>query len=223
MSKYRETLPFLYQISIEGIRDIIRECWAIYQNESNDKSINMYQKISALKLALAIAKKPTGHGDKKTRDNNGSGNGNGNTVTIEECKNRGSASGFDTATNQECENLICTHPGENATCVQEGAAAVNNAVNKTAPIDPCLTCFTQNLNSDEQAAFIQAIVKLGFRISSIEDICKIINQVSELQIELILRVLAAGGDISEGHARALFDCLQQAGLISGDARLTIQK
>ena len=38
--------------------------------------------------------------------------------TIEECKNRGSASGFDIATNQECENLKCTHPGENATCVQ---------------------------------------------------------------------------------------------------------
>ena len=46
-------------------------------------------------------------------------NNSGNTVTIEECKNRGSASGFDTATNQECENLICTHPGSGATCVSE--------------------------------------------------------------------------------------------------------
>jgi hypothetical protein len=45
------------------------------------------------------------------------------TVTIEECKNKGSASGFDTATNQECENLICTHPGDNATCVQEGVTS----------------------------------------------------------------------------------------------------
>jgi hypothetical protein len=45
---------------------------------------------------------------------------NGNTVTIEECKNKGSASGFDTTVNQECENLICTRPGENATCSQEG-------------------------------------------------------------------------------------------------------
>ena len=51
--------------------------------------------------------------------------GNGNTVTIEECKNRGSASGFDTALDQECENLICTHPGENATCVSEGAAVTS--------------------------------------------------------------------------------------------------
>jgi hypothetical protein len=53
-------------------------------------------------------------------EDNGKGNGNGNTVTIEECKNKGSSSGFDTALDQECENLICTHPGENATCVQEG-------------------------------------------------------------------------------------------------------
>ncbi len=32
-------------------------------------------------------------------------------------------SGFDTAVNQECENLICTHPGENATCSQEGVTS----------------------------------------------------------------------------------------------------
>ena len=46
----RKTLPFMYQISIEGIRDIIRGCWAIYQRE-NDENINMCQRISALKLA----------------------------------------------------------------------------------------------------------------------------------------------------------------------------
>ena len=46
----KETLPFMYQISIEGIRDIIRECWAIYQSE-NTRDVNMYQRISALKLA----------------------------------------------------------------------------------------------------------------------------------------------------------------------------
>ena len=61
--------------------------------------------------------------NKGSQDNGRSRNNskNGNTVTIEECKNRGSASGFDTAVNQECENTICTHPGENATCTQEGS------------------------------------------------------------------------------------------------------
>src|SRR5213080_2928600 len=44
----KSTLPFMYQTSIEGIRDVIKESWSIYQ--SNDKSINMYQKLGALKL-----------------------------------------------------------------------------------------------------------------------------------------------------------------------------
>jgi hypothetical protein len=60
---------------------------------------------------------------KGTRDN-GSGNRNGNTITIEKCKNKGSASGFDTTVNQECENLICTHPGSGATCVRENETPV---------------------------------------------------------------------------------------------------
>jgi hypothetical protein len=52
------------------------------------------------------------------------GSKNGNTITALKCQNKGSASGFDTAVNQECENLICTHPGNNATCDTEGVAAV---------------------------------------------------------------------------------------------------
>jgi hypothetical protein len=54
------------------------------------------------------------------RDGKDGGNGNGNTVTIQKCKQAATQSGFDNNQGQECENLICTHPGENATCVQEG-------------------------------------------------------------------------------------------------------
>jgi hypothetical protein len=75
-------------------------------------------------FAAAPQKKPPGHDDKKDKARDGSGNDNDNTVTIEECKNRGSASGFDTALDQECENLICTHPGENVTCTEEGVSSV---------------------------------------------------------------------------------------------------
>jgi hypothetical protein len=57
-------------------------------------------------------------GDDKARDG-GSGNQNGNTVTVLKEDNKGSASGFDTSVNQEADNLICTHPGENATCTSE--------------------------------------------------------------------------------------------------------
>jgi hypothetical protein len=67
--------------------------------------------------AFAYMKKGQQDNKRGTRDNNGSGNGN--TVTAEKCKNRGSASGFDTAVSQGCENLICTHPGNNATCSHE--------------------------------------------------------------------------------------------------------
>ena len=75
-------------------------------NNINNRSMNSFTSFDILN-SISYAKK----------DN---GKGNGNTVTIEECKNSGSASGFDTATSQECENLICTHPGDNAICSQEG-------------------------------------------------------------------------------------------------------
>jgi hypothetical protein len=68
--------------------------------------------------AFAYAKKPRQDDNKKTRDN-GSGNRNGNTITALKCQNKGSASGWDTKVNQECENLICTHPSSGATCVSE--------------------------------------------------------------------------------------------------------
>jgi hypothetical protein len=45
----KSTLPFMYQTSIEGIRDVIKESWNIYQSNDN-KSINMYQKLAALRL-----------------------------------------------------------------------------------------------------------------------------------------------------------------------------
>src|SRR5512133_3233438 len=79
--------------------------------------------------AFAYVKKGPQDNKKGTRDN-GSGNRNGNTITIEKCKNKGSASGFDTTVNQECENLICTHPGSGATCVRE---------NETAAVTPPVT------------------------------------------------------------------------------------
>jgi hypothetical protein len=69
---------------------------------------------------------------KGTRDNGndgGSDNQNGNTVTILKCKNKGSASGWDTTTNQECENLICTHPDVTCVSENEGAVIISNETN----------------------------------------------------------------------------------------------
>src|SRR4051794_7396740 len=44
----KETLPFLYMQNIEGIRQVLKECWNIY--ESADESINYFQRLAALKL-----------------------------------------------------------------------------------------------------------------------------------------------------------------------------
>jgi hypothetical protein len=87
----------------------------------------------AASSAFAYIKKGPQDNKKGARDN-GSGNRNGNTITVEKCKNKGSASGFDTTVNQECENLICTHPGNNATCVSENEqAAVTPPVTPVTP------------------------------------------------------------------------------------------
>jgi hypothetical protein len=46
----KKTLPFMYQTSIEGIRNVLKECWNIYAIESNEE-ITWFHKLSALKLA----------------------------------------------------------------------------------------------------------------------------------------------------------------------------
>jgi hypothetical protein len=81
--------------------------------------------------------------DNQTRDSGnggGSGNENGNTVTVLAAKNKGFASGFDTSLDQEAQNVICTHPGNNASCTQEGAAAptpsnCNGVEDEVSPTD----------------------------------------------------------------------------------------
>jgi predicted transcriptional regulator len=48
----KEALP-LFQTSIEGIRNVLKECWSIYalDNHNNDKDLTWFHKIAALKLA----------------------------------------------------------------------------------------------------------------------------------------------------------------------------
>jgi len=45
----KQTMPFMYQTSIEGIREILKESWNVYY--STDESINWFQRLAALKLA----------------------------------------------------------------------------------------------------------------------------------------------------------------------------
>ena len=53
------------------------------------------------------------------RDKKDGGNDNGNTITAQINKQKASQSGFDNTQEQEAENVICTHPGSNATCLSE--------------------------------------------------------------------------------------------------------
>ena len=50
---------------------------------------------------------------------NDGGSKNGNTVTIQVNKQKAYQSGFDNDQSQEAENVICTHPGSNSTCLSE--------------------------------------------------------------------------------------------------------
>jgi hypothetical protein len=81
----------------------------------------------------------------------------GNTVTLQACKQDGTESGFDNSLAQECQNVICTHPGQNATCSQEGA--VSAAAAAQAPIKlTCEECFTKFLTSDQLTAELSSFL-----------------------------------------------------------------
>jgi hypothetical protein len=135
------------------------------------------------------------------KKDNGKGNDNGNTITIEECKNKGSASGFDTTTNQECENLICTHPGNNATCVQEGA--VTTTATTPPPVKlTCEECFRKFLNADQIFLLTRETNDLAF-------FCQRITETTTEDVHLNL-VRIAG--VSESVADQVIQCLIDAGV-----------
>jgi hypothetical protein len=45
------THALIYQKSIEGINQILTECWNVYTADNNNKNINYFHKMAALKLA----------------------------------------------------------------------------------------------------------------------------------------------------------------------------
>ena len=140
--------------------------------------------------------------DKKDRN----GNDNGNTITIQKCKQAATQSGFDNNQGQECENLICTHPGENATCVQEGVVAAQAQVNKTQPVKlTCEQCFTKFLTTSSQ----MAALRLFFLRNTLEEMCALIPvSVTEADFQRFLAQLTG----SESTAAQIIQCLIDAGV-----------
>jgi hypothetical protein len=133
----------------------------------------------------------------------GNGNGNGNTITIQKCKQAAIQSGWDNDQEQECENLICTHPGENATCVQEGASAapIPTPVKKT-----CEQCFT-SLLTDKQINFVVS----SFDESSLAEHCATLQN-SGITEDNLRDALSDAG-VSDTTANELIACLLKAGIV----------
>ena len=126
---------------------------------------------------------------------------NGNTVTIQKCKQAATQSGFDNNQEQECENLICTHPGENATCVQEGAAAA-------APVKlTCEQCFTKFLSSTQ----ISGLLVAAGNLTTLKQLCAALPTLAT-EAELV-HFLEGGLGLSESAAAQLIQCLKDAGIV----------
>jgi hypothetical protein len=141
----------------------------------------------------------------KTRDN-GSGNGNGNTITIQKCKQAATQSGWDNNQGQECQNLICTHPGENATCVQEGKAAAAPPVTPAPVKLTCEQCFTKFL-TQTQITFVEDRADA----TSLEQLCReLLN--GAIHLPDFSKDLSDAG-VSRTTANELIACLLQAGVV----------
>jgi hypothetical protein len=76
---------------------------------------------------------------KKNRGGSQDSSKNGNTITLQKCKQDGTVSGFDNTAEQECQNVICTHPGENATCAQEGVRSTPTSTPTPTPTPEPIT------------------------------------------------------------------------------------
>jgi hypothetical protein len=90
---------------------------------------------------------------------------------------------------QECENLICTHPGNTATCSREGVVVTPtpSTVKKT-----CEQCFTTILTQAQLTALENI-----FRVSSPEDLCAAFVRAGEAVSDLTSSDLPSSGVTSE--------------------------
>ena len=139
------------------------------------------------------------------KKDNGKGNGNGNTVTIQKCKQAAIQSGWDNTQEQECENLICTHPGENATCVQEGVV-VTPTPTPTPVKSPCEQCFTSLLFQTQ----INTVVA-DLHATSLADLCRILEQ-NNTSLDAFQSALD-DADVSLNIQAELIACLRDLGIV----------
>jgi hypothetical protein len=133
-------------------------------------------------------------------------NNSGNTVTAQINGQKATQSGFDNVQEQEDQNTICTHPGENATCVQEGAAAVVTPTQ--APVKKtCEQCFT-SLLTDKQIKFV---VDVFGDVGTLARLCEALQNTAITEVSLQEALSDAG--VSDTTANELIACLLKAGVV----------
>jgi len=135
---------------------------------------------------------------------------NGNIITIQKCKQAASESGFDNNQGQECENLICTHPGENATCTEEGVTTPTSTPS-TTPVNKmtCEECFRAILTQDQIDAVIRTLRVSG--VTSLADVCSLLER-SLFSEDLFRGTLIIAGIGSDTIQTELIQCLKDAGI-----------
>jgi hypothetical protein len=137
-------------------------------------------------------------------------NKSGNTVTAQINGQGAAQSGFDNDQEQESQNTICTHPGNNATCVEEGVVSVAAA---QAPVKlTCEQCFTKFLNDPQISSVISSIRSLtGADITSLPELCDILfsAEISEKQFRDVL----GDAKVDQTIANELIACLLKAGVV----------
>jgi hypothetical protein len=134
-----------------------------------------------------------------------SNNKSGNTVTAQINKQKASQSGFDGTQEQEAQNTICTHPGDNASCVSESEGAVSTATQAPQAPRTCEECFAKFL-TQPQISFV-----LNTFDATLADLCtKLKNsEITEADFSEILREAGVIGTT----ATELIQCLKQAGAV----------
>ena len=98
--------------------------------------------------------------------------------------------------------MICTHPGNNATCVQEGAVATT-----TPPVKlTCEQCFTKFLSSTQLSALL-----IAADVTSPEQLCATLSRITQADFVdfLITELVPAVPPLA---ALQLLQCLIDAGV-----------
>jgi hypothetical protein len=164
--------------------------------------------VGTLATTTTLTQTAFAYSQKNKKDNGKDGNDNGNTITIQKCKQAAIQSGFDNNQGQECENVICTHPGENATCVQEGVVTPTTTTTTTPPPVKlnCEQCIRKFLND----AQISELISFAGQ-DTLGEVCDILHTGTQNDIQALFENISGSHDI----AVQIIQCLLDAGIVFG--------